>query len=218
MQPNTDDRRLQDSVIAELHFLPSVDASGIDVRAEDGIVTLAGHVPTLREKATARRAAWRVRGVRALVDNIVVSWRGEPTSDEEIAKRALSLLRWDSTVPRDLQVNVEHGRITLEGEVDWRYQWANAEADVQKLAGVTAIDNRIVVRPRAEPGAVRAIIEAALHRSAEVDAANVTVDVRDGHRVTLTGKVASDRERVVVERAAWSTPGVSTVENRLEIG
>ena len=217
MQPTLEDRHLQDWVSAELRFQPSLDASGIDVHAESGIVTLAGHVPTLQEKATARRAAWRVRGVRALVDNIVVSWRGEPVSDGEIAKRALSLLRWDSTVPRNLRLNVEHGRITLEGEADWRYQWANAETDLQKLAGVTAIDNRIVVRPRAEAGAVRAVIEAALHRSAEVEASHVTVHVDDGHRVTLAGKVASDRMRTVVERAAWAAPGVTAVQNQLEI-
>jgi osmotically-inducible protein OsmY len=218
MQSAMVDQQLQDSVMAELRFLPSVDASEIGVLAENGIVTLTGHVPTLQQKATARRAAWRVRDVRALVDNIVVRWHGDPASDEEIAKRALSLLKWDSTVPRGVHVNVEQGRITLEGEADWQYQRANAEIDLQKLAGVIAIDNRIVIRPRAEPDAVRSVIEAALRRSAEVEAANVSVQVEDGRRVTLSGKVTSDRERVVVERAAWSTPGVSSVQNRLEIG
>ncbi|SMF99936.1 BON domain-containing protein [Burkholderia singularis] len=43
---------------------------GVDVR--DGMVTLSGKVDSYAEREVARGAAWSVRGVRAVIDNLVV--------------------------------------------------------------------------------------------------------------------------------------------------
>jgi len=72
------------------------------------------------------------------------------------------------------------------------------------------------VKPQAKAADVRAEIQGALERAADVDVASITVDVRDG-KVFLGGRVKSWIEREEAERAAWSTPGVVAVEDNIMI-
>lgn len=218
MSARTDDRRLQQSVQDELEFEPSIDCSHIGVTAEDGVVTLSGHVPSYAQKTAAERAAWRVKGVKAVVQEIDVHYPNDPPTDEEIAKRALGVLRWNSTVPDTVHVKVSDGWVTLEGEVDWQYQRAAAERGLHALAGVRGITNLVALRPKATPGVVRERIVEALKRSAEVEANAIRVDVREGGTITLEGTVDNWAERAAVEHAVWSTPGVKAVVDRLAIG
>lgn len=211
------DKKLQKLVMEELEFEPSIDSADVGVLAEDGVVTLTGHVPSYVQKLAAERAAWRVRGVRAVVQNIVVRYAGEPTSDEEIAKRAVELLKWDSTTPEGIRVTVNKGWLTLEGQVDWQFQRNAAESVLRKLRGVVGITDNITLKPAARAETVRQRIENALKRSAEVEARQIRITVNDGGAITLEGKVHDWSERVAVERAAWSSPGVNSVNDRLTI-
>ena len=139
------------------------------------------------------------------------------TADDEIAARAVNILSWDAVIPQGrVGVKVEHGIVTLTGQVDWQFQRAEAEYDVRKLGGVKAVINDIVVVPKVQAEDVRAKIHAALERNAEIEANNVIVTVSAG-KVTLTGKVAAWTEREAIERAAWSAPGVTQVEDRIEL-
>lgn len=214
----TDDASLQQRVIDELQFDPSLDAAHIGVSVRNGIVTLNGHVESFVEKAAAERAARRVRGVKAVAQEIEVRLRGDKrTADDEIAARAIKLLEWDVAVPHEaIQIKVTHGIVTLSGTVDWAYQSAEAEYDVRKLSGVKAVINELRVRPQANVTDVRAQIRGAFERSAELDASRVAVEATAG-KIVLSGKVRSWTERQDAERAAWSAPGVTAVENQLEI-
>lgn len=211
------DKQLRKAVMDELDFEPSIDSADIGVLAEDGVVSLTGHASTYYQKIAAERAAWRVKGVRAVVQNIEVHYAGE-TTDEEIAKRALNLLKWDSTVPRDIHVTVNKGWITLGGDVQWQFQRANAEKDLAHLSGVTGISNNIFIKPAAQASVVQQHIEDALKRNAIVEAKEIRVEVRSGDTVTLEGKVDNWNERKAVERAAWAAPGVRSVIDNLSIG
>ena len=199
------DLKLRQDVLDELEFEPSLDAAAIGVAVNDGVVTLTGHVSTYAEKLAADRAAKRVSGVRAVAQEITVRYLGEKKlSDDEIAKRALNILRWDVLVPDNVKVTVENGLVTVAGEVDWYFQKAAAESALQKLSGVTGVLNKIKLKlPVAKVSDIKSKIENALKRHAEVEAEAISVTVSNG-KVTLTGKVDSWDEKHAVETAAWS--------------
>src|SRR5690348_5549134 len=181
-----EDLKLQQRVIDELDFEPQVDPAHIGISVRDGVVTLSGHVNSFVEKFAAERAVRRVKGVKAVAQELDVRLPSEAkTADDEIAARAVKILNWDALVPHGcIMVKVEHGVVTLGGQVYWHHQRAEAEADVRKLNGVTAVINDIRVAPRLKPEDVRAKIRAALERNAEVEANNVTISVSCG-RATL---------------------------------
>lgn len=211
------DGQLQQAVMAELDWDPTVNAAHIGVAARDGIVTLTGHVPNFWEKEAAEKAAARVKGVRAVVEELEVELLGNPVADERIAEEALASLARDASLPKDIRVQVEHGHLTLTGEVEWKFQQDAALIAVRKLPGVTWISNHIAIRPRVDIVAVRQKIQRALERIAPFEADNIVIEA-DGGSITLTGEVGSRYERDLVENAAWSVPGVTEVHDRITIG
>lgn len=214
-----DNRTLQEWVLEELDFDPRIDAANVGVAAHDGVVTLTGHVSSYAHKIAAEEAAYRVKGVRAVAQEIEVRHPNErSTSDDDIAHRGLSVLRWDTTIPQDaVHLTVQKGLVTLAGQVQWQYQRQAAERAIRKLWGVTGVINNISLKPAVAPGDVKRQIEGALSRRAKLEADNIRVEVLDGHRVKLEGKVDCWDEREAVEHAAWSVAGVNSVDDQLTI-
>ncbi|HKH80666.1 MAG TPA: BON domain-containing protein [Methylovirgula sp.] len=212
------DKALRQDILDGLEFEPSIDAAHIGVAVADGVVTLTGYVGSYAEKTMAEHVVRRVKGVRAIAEEIEVRFPArKKTADDEIAKRALAIIAWDTTVPNEeLQVKVQHGWITLSGEVEWHFQRTAAEYAVRKLSGVVGVTNLISVRPQIDAEDVKQRIENALKRSAEIEADTIRIAVT-GSKVTLEGKVNAWHEREVAERAAWAAPGVSAVEDRLTV-
>lgn len=212
------DKQLQVDVIEELRWDPSVSDEEIGVAAKDGVVTLSGSVDSYAKKAAAERAAERVSGAKAVAQELKVKVPGAwERTDTDIAHSATLNLRWHAEVPAEkIKIDVENGWLTLQGSVDWNYQKAAAESAVRTLIGVRGVINEIKIAPRVSAGSVRDKIEAALKRSAELDATKVQVEAAD-HKVTLSGTVRSWVERQDAERAAWNAKGVSQVDNRLTI-
>jgi len=206
---------LQHRVIDELEFDPSVDAAHIVVCVRGGVVTLSGHVDSFAEKFAAERTVHRVKGVVAQELEVRLP-SDRKTADEEIA-RAVKMLSSGALVPDGrIAIKVEQGVVTLRGQVDWQFQRAEAEYDVHKLGGVKAVVNDITVTAKVHPADVHAKIRGALERNGEVEAGNVTVSVAGG-KAALGGQVNAWTEREAIGRAARSAPGVTQVEDKIEL-
>jgi osmotically-inducible protein OsmY len=213
------DAEIQKEVLEELKWDPRVQPNEIGVIVKNGVVTLTGTVDSYAKRWAAEEAALRVRGVKAVANDVEVRLvsTGKKT-DEDIAKAVVRALEWDAVVPVDkIEVTVSNGWVTLKGELEWHYQKLDVERIVRRLTGVTGVTNLITVTPRVSPQELKERIEKALVRTAETDAKNITVEV-DGDAVILKGTVRSWAERNEAERVAWSAPGVAHVDNRITIG
>ena len=212
------DSQLKADVIAELMWEPEVNESQIGVSVEHGIVTLTGHPATYSEKVAAQRAAQRVGGVKALAIEMHVKLEPAYTrTDSAIASAVEHALEWNALVPDGkITPSVENGWVTLKGEVAWDYQRRAAERSTRDLVGVRGVSNLVAVKPLVKPSDIRSSIQRALHRQVDREAKALEIKV-NGSVVTLEGTVHSWDERVAVQGAAWSAPGVSSVVNDLVV-
>jgi osmotically-inducible protein OsmY len=212
------DSQLQLDVLEELKWEPSVDHEKIGVSVDKGVVTLSGTVGSFAEKLRVENTARRVKGVRAIAEELDIRYDWQPkTSDAEIAKRVADVIEWDTMVPKDrINVTVEDGKVKLEGKVDWNFQRDCAFHDASKISGVLRLDNRISVKPAINTAAVREKIEQAFERDADLESEKILVRT-EGNKVVLSGTVSSWNKRGLAERAAWAAPGVSQIEDNLVV-
>ena len=212
------DEDIQKDVLAELAWDARVKPNEIGVSVKNGIVTLTGWVDAYTKKWAAEEAAHRVRGVKAVANDIEVRL---PTSSErtdaDIAAAAVRALEWDAALSTEkIDITVSKGWVTLKGEVEWQYQKEDAERVVRRLTGVRGVTNLVTVKPKLTPTEIKEKIREALIRSVQTDAERIKVEVQ-GSKVILNGAVRSWIEKEEAERAAWLAPGVTAVDNQISI-
>jgi osmotically-inducible protein OsmY len=209
---------IEEDVKAELEWNPDLDAIDIAVSVKSAVVTLAGFVKSYTDKYEAEAAAKRVAGVVAVANDLEVRMPSvDERPDPDVARDAAAAIKSQLPISSEnIKIIVKNGWVTLEGEIEWQYQRQTAENIVRRIKGVKGVSNTILLKPRAEPEEVKRKIQEALRRSAEVDANRVEVEAH-GSEVILKGTVRSWIEREEAERAAWSAPGVTKVEDRIVV-
>ena len=212
------DSDLKRAVLDELSWEPSVDAAHIGVTANAGVVTLTGHVENYTHKLGAEKAASRVRGVKAVAEEIEVKLPYDiKRGDEDIAAAAIDRLSWNSTIPDNaVQVKVEKGWVTLTGTVNWHFEKEAAEQEIRALSGVVGVSDQVMVRPTINASDVKDDIEQAMHRSWYYDPNTIQVNAQGG-KIKLTGKVSTWNARRLAGSTAWSAPGAISVENAITV-
>lgn len=217
--PNTiADSDLRSDVEDELEWDPAVPSTSIGISVTDHTVTLAGTVHTLWHRLAAVKAACRVKGVHAMIDDIVVvPIKSHGATDQDVALTIERILESSSIVPAGLKATVRDGIITLTGSVDYQFQKNSAFRAVRDIKGVSRIQNDIVVKAaQASENVVRSKIVSAMHRNADSDSRGIYV-VATGHEVWLSGHTSSFAARTQAVAAAWSAAGVETVHNNIGI-
>jgi osmotically-inducible protein OsmY len=212
------DYQIQQDVVNQINWDPFLKVSEIGVSVMNGIVTVSGHVDSYLKKVEVEKSVKQVSGVRAVVMNITVGISpANRRTDLEIAEAVLESLRWHTSIPdENITPRVENGIVTLTGEVDWDYQRNSAKDIVSNLAGVTNVLNLITVKPGAVAEDIRQKITNAFQRVATLDADKILLEVKN-HKVILHGMVSSYTERQDAESAAWSAPGITKVDNFLQV-
>jgi osmotically-inducible protein OsmY len=212
------DANIRVDVENELRWDPSVDEKGILIKVDNGVVSLQGSVPHFSDRWTAEEVTKKVAGVRAIANDIEVKIpKPGERSDSDIAAAAANAVKWHFVLEsRDIQPVVKQGWITLSGHVSHGYQKTVAEGAVRYLLGVKGVFNDIEVRPAIKATDVKQKIQSAFERQASLDANDIKVNVDDS-AVVLQGTVHSWREKDDAAIAAWAAPGVTKVENKLQV-
>jgi osmotically-inducible protein OsmY len=210
--------QLQQDVMEALKWEPQLNATEIGVIVHDGIVSLTGTVDNYNKKIAAESAVKDVSGVKAVVEKIEVRYPSALTkTDDQIAADVIKSLQNYWNVPDErIKVKVEHGWVTLTGDVTWNYQKDAAKRAVENISGVKGVSNNILIRSQYVNTLEKNVIEKALRRHWSINADDIHVAVNE-NRVTLTGKVNSLFQKEEAEKIAWKTPGVVFVDNNLVI-
>lgn len=212
------DQEIERDVRQELQWHPELNAADIAVSVKNGVVTLAGYVKSYIDKYEAENAAKRVAGVIAVANDIELRMPSiDERPDPEIAREAAVALRSSLPISSErIKIVVKDGWVSLEGEVEWQYQRQTAETAIRRIQGVKGVSNTILLKPRSAPTEIKKRIQEAFRRNAELDANRIVVEA-NGSEVILKGKVHSWAEREEAERVAWRAPGVTFVEDRIEV-
>jgi osmotically-inducible protein OsmY len=213
------DVQLHKNVVDELEFEPCLDASKVAVTVKNGVVTLSGSVPNYTTKWAAEKAVKRIHGVMGVAEELTVrSYPDLRHTDRDVAEAARQALEWNvATAEKNIQIKVESGWVTFEGEVEWQHQRQSAHDAVAHLLGVKGVINLLTLRPGVSTDDIHARIEEAFKRATRLDASHVQVEA-DGGSVTLRGHLRSWDEIDAASLAAWNAPGVTSVNNQISIG
>jgi osmotically-inducible protein OsmY len=200
-----------------LRYNPLTRDASIAIHVKDGVASLHGVVASHAQKIAVERTVKGIDGVRGFAEALQVTPpSAHLRSDEDLARAALDALHWNALVPAErVQVKVEHGWLTLMGNVTWQVERRAAADAVANLPGLRGVSNRITLVAHAKPGDVRAAVARALGASGAGQSIDALVD---GAMVTLRGNVRSWLDYEHAEQAAWSCSGVSEVRNLLIVG
>jgi osmotically-inducible protein OsmY len=222
------DHEIRDDVIGRLKADASVDAGMIDVRVDDGEVSLSGSVGSAWEKTIAETDAQMVAGVESVdTGDLEVQWwlRDEMAdvdlqrTDEETKEAVETAMLYNPRVMSfNVQVTVADGVATLTGVVDNLQAKMAAENEAENTLGVWRVKNFLRVRPTSDrpDEEIAEDVRRQLREDPYVDRYDINAHVYNG-KVFLGGEVDSWFMRNQAEELAAAVPGVIDVHNGLTV-
>lgn len=137
--------------------------------------------------------------------------------DRIAASSVREFLERKGHVPRHgVQVAFEDGQVILTGEVSWLQRMPEAEEGILRMPDVSRVTNRLTVRPYESANDLKSRIVEALESRAHLIASRIRIERKDGI-VTLRGTASSAQYRDLAGQVAACAPGVSRVENLIEV-
>jgi osmotically-inducible protein OsmY len=212
------DAEIHQDVRAELSMEQDGDGRSVEISVRYGVVSLTGLVESYARKCAIDRAVGRIVGVKDLRDYLHVRPSDGSTPDdgqiEQAANRALS---WDVRVPKGIRAKVSGGVLRLRGAAERFCQREAAEEAVRNLVGVRDILNDMALLPAVPPPHLTLQVEGALRRWLGPVSRVISVGAAQGV-VTLHGVVPTFAILCEIERAVWSIPGITRIDNQLQVG
>ena len=211
------DLEIHHDVRAELSMEQDEGGRSVEISVRYGVVSLTGLVESYARKCAIDRAVGRIVGVKDLRDYLHVRPSDDAApDDDQIEQAANRALGWDVRVPKGIRARVSGGVLRLRGAVERFSQREAAEEAVRNLTGVRDIVNEIALLPAVPPGHLTLQVEAALRRWLGLASRFISVGAAQGV-VTLRGIVPTFAILVEIERAVWSIPGISRIDNQLQV-
>jgi len=209
---------LQKDVQDAIKWEPLLNAAEIGVTVKDGVVTLTGVVDSYMKKLEVESATKKVAGVKVVVEKITIKVCNTCLkTDGEIATEIVNAFLWNWEIPKNkINIKVESGWVTIDGQLEWNSQRDAAQNTISKLLGVNGVTNNITIAAEIKDSVEKLAIERAITRNWSLDDKNIKVNV-DGNKVTLIGTVDSWYQKEEAGRIAWNAPGVWVVDNKLVV-
>jgi osmotically-inducible protein OsmY len=215
--PQKRDPEIHQDVRAELLIQQDEGRRSVEISVHHGVVSLTGLVESYAQKWAIDRAVGRIVGVKDLRDYLHVRPSDAATPDDRQIERAANrALGWDVRVPKGIRAQVADGVLRLRGAVERFCQREAAEEAVRNLTGVRDIVNEISLLPAIPPAHLTLQVEAALRRWLGPPSRLISVAAAQGV-VTLRGVLPTFAMLGQIERAVWSIPGITRIDNQLRV-
>jgi hyperosmotically inducible protein len=197
----------------------------VKVNVENGVATLTGSVDLYEYKSEADRRIHKVKGVKAVRNDIEVA--GPSVPDQQLRDKLVEKLQYDrvgyGNAFNAIGVNVQNGAVTLSGHARTDVDKDSALSLVSTYPGVKDVVDDVEVDPvsimddQTRMAVARAVYGYPSLNKYSIDPAKpIRISVQNGH-VELNGVVDTKADKDVANIRANGVPGVFSVQNNLQV-
>jgi osmotically-inducible protein OsmY len=196
---------------------PILHADNKDGNTKDDIAVHNVKSDIHMQKNATGEAPKSIMGVESISDVLKVKPSLLVRNDKDIATSVSKALHEKWNVPdKKINVTVEDGLVTLQGNLHWNFQRKAADGAIENLEGVKGIQDKIKIEAEIKNELGKKILEQALKRSWIMDIDNIKVRM-DDKTIFLSGIVNSVFQKQEAEKIAFNTTGAWFVENELQV-